>query len=238
MIQCAPITVGIGAPAGCTRCAPFLEATYLSVAEITSSLEAACGADGVALTGPEPFSHPQLPAVIAACREAGFVRIALETDGGALGVHGNAPGVLHAGVHHLWIRVLGADDATHDARIGRPGRSAAARLGMVSYRAAALEAGRTVAVTAIVPVCSHLLPELPAVVVECGARGFDGVRLVFAGLLPGSASAVIAAACDTGMVNRIWVSTDGMLPLPATHRLHGVPDGASTLGVPDGGDDR
>ena len=43
-----------------------------------------------------------------------------------------------------------------------------------------------------------------------------------AGPLPDSAAGVVAAACDTGMVNRLWVETDGNLPLPDSHRLHAV----------------
>ncbi|MBN2247221.1 MAG: hypothetical protein JW733_00830 [Coriobacteriia bacterium] len=230
MIDLVPIAVGSGSPAGCTRCAPIPDAAYLSVSDIAAALAAARGTHGVALVGPEPFSHPELPRVIAACRDAGFKRIALETDGSALAVHGNAPGVLHAGVRHLWVRVLGAHDAAHDERIGRPGRGAAARAGCAAYRAAALEMGRAVVVTAVVPVCRHTLPELHAIVAECGARGFDAVRLVSTGPLSASAEAMIEAACDTGMVNRIWVSTDGSLPLPASHRLHGVADGVASGG--------
>lgn len=236
MIDLVSIAVGTGAPAGCTRCAPVSDATYLPVSEIAAALSAVGGAAGVTLTGPEPFSHPELPALIAACRDAGFSRIALESDAGALAVPGNAPGVLHAGVRHLLVRVLGADDATHDERIGRSGRASAARVGVAAYRAAALESGRAIVVTAVVPVCRHTLPELPAIVAECGARGFDAVRLVSAGRLPDSAATVIAAACDTGMVNRIWVATDGSLPLPDSHRLHGVADGAGArLTSDDGG---
>lgn len=238
MIRFATITVGSGASATCLRCAPAVDAGYAAVEEIAASLEGARGADGVdgiALVGPEPFSHPELPALIAAARGAGFTRIALETDGGALAVHGNAAGVLHAGVRQLWVRVLGATGQAHDERIGRPGRSAAARAGVAAYRAAAQEAALPIAVTAIVPVCRHTLPELPSIVAECGARGFDAVRLVTAGPLPGSADTVIAAACDTGMVNRIWVSTDGVLPLPQTHYLHGDADGAPVPVVDGGG---
>ncbi|MHB8740873.1 MAG: hypothetical protein ACYC62_06845 [Coriobacteriia bacterium] len=205
------------------------------MSEVSASLAALPDAEGVVLTGPEPFFHPELPALIAACRDAGFSRIALETDAGALAAHGNAAGVLHAGVRHLWVRVLGADDATHDERIGRPGRAAAARVGVAAYRTAALEAACPVVVTAIVPVCRHTLPELPAIVAECGTHGFDAVRLVSAGPLPGSAASVIAAACDTGMVNRTWVATDSALPLPDSHRLHGDADGAALVASDDGG---
>ncbi len=232
MIPFISIATGTGAPAHCTRCVSATETAYRPLPDIVAALEGIRGEDGVALVGPEPFSHPELPSVIAACRDAGYRRIALETDGGALALHGNAAGVLHAGVQHLWVRVLGADDAAHDERVGRAGRGSAGRAGVAAYRAAALETGRAVVVTAVVPVCRHTLPELPSIVAACATRGFDAVRLVGAGPLPGSAGALVAAACDTGMVNRLWVCTDGTLPLPATHVLHGVPDGADHGGEP------
>ncbi len=237
MIDFHPVSIGDGAACGCVRCGPAPEAAYASVAEVEARLTAvrpAPGAPsdpgrsiagGVALVGPEPFAHPELPALVAMCRRAGFARIALETDGSALAAHGNAVGVLHAGVRHLWVRVLGADDATHDALGGHPGRGAASRLGVAAYLEAAATTGVTVAVTAVVPVCEHTLGELPAVVAACAQRGFHAVRLEAAGSLPSRAATVVAAACDTGMVNRVWVSTDGALLLPETHRLHGEPDG-------------
>ncbi len=238
MIDFHPISIGDGAPCGCVRCGLVPEASYAPIAEVEARLTAVrtapgapadpgstVTAGGVALVGPEPFAHPELPALVAACRRAGFSRIALETDGSALAAHGNAAGVLHAGVRHLWVRVLGAENATHDALVGRPGRGAASRLGVTAYLEAASATGVTVAVTAVVPVCVHTLGDLPAIVAACAQRGFHAVRLEAAGLLPSQAATVIAAACDTGMVNRVWVSTDGALPLPETHRLHGEPDG-------------
>lgn len=251
MIDFHPIPVGTGTPCGCVRCGSAPEVSYASVAAVEAHLagvraaaggtrgETAAGsAYGVALTGPEPFAHPELPALVAACRRAGFSRIAVETDGAALVAHGNAAGVLHAGVRHLWVRVLGADDATHDGLTGRPGHGAASRAGVAAYSEAAAMMGATVAITAVVPVCRHTLGELPAIVASCAPRGFHAVRLESAGPVPSQAAAVIAAACDTGMVNRIWVSTDGTLPLPETHGLHGAPDGAPVASGPREGDAR
>lgn len=252
MIDFHPIAVGTGEPCGCARCRTAPGVSYAAVEEITALLAAipsatagpeepgslVASAHGVALTGPEPFAHPELPALIAACRRAGFSRIALETDGSALAVHGNAAGVLHAGVRHLWVRVLGADDATHDTVAGRPGRAGASRAGVSAYLEAAATAGVMVAVTAVVPVCAHTLGGLPAIVAACAQRGFHAVRLEAAGPLAARASTIIAAACDTGMVNRIWVSTDGALPLPVTHRLHGASDGGPTAPLSEGGGTR
>lgn len=238
MIDFHPIPVGAGVPCGCVRCGAAPGVSFASVVAVEALLARVCAtadgvpgetaagpAYGVALTGPEPFAHPELPSLVAACRRAGFSRIALETDGAALAAHDNAAGVLHAGVRHLWVRVLGADDATHDALTGRPGRRAASRAGVAAYSEAAAMMGAMVAITAVVPVCRHTLDAVPAIVAACAEGGFHAVRLDVAGSLPVQAAAVIAAACDTGMVNRTWVSTDGALPLPETHRLHGEPDG-------------
>ncbi len=251
MIDFRPIPVGAGVPCRCVRCGAAPEVSYASVAAIEALLagmhataggargETTAGpAYGVALTGPEPFAHPELPALVAACRRTGFSRIAVETDGAALAAHDNAAGVLHAGVRHLWVRVLGADDAAHDGLTGRPGRGAASRLGVATYLEAAAATGVTVAVTAVVPVCRHTLGDLSAIVAACARRGFHAVRLEAAGPVPAQSAPVIAAACDTGMVNRTWVSTDGMLPLPDTHRLHGAPDGGPVALEPEGGDAR
>ena len=100
MIDFHPIAVGTGAPCACVRCGAVPEASYASVAAIEALLagvpamadgargETTAGpAYGVALTGPEPFAHPELPALVAACRRAGFSRIAVETDGAALAAH-------------------------------------------------------------------------------------------------------------------------------------------------------
>jgi hypothetical protein len=78
--------------------------------------------------------------------------------------------------------------------------------------------------TALIPVCWHNINALPEIIARVAQTGFHAARLTAAGDLPAHAARLIAAACDTGMVNRLWTETDGVLPLPETHALHGVPE--------------
>jgi len=225
VIGFAPIYLGDGPVSGCVRCGAPSAPGYLPVEAIAAAVAGVLPADGVALSGPEPFAHPDLPRVVAACRDAGVSRIAIETDGGALSVPGNAHGVLLSGVRHLWVRVLGSSDEMHDTLAGKRGIAQAMRAGVAGYLANAETERLQVAVTAIVPVCGHNLGELPAIVAYCAAHGFHAARLLAAGALPSSAETIVAAACDTGMVNHLWVAVDESLPLPPSHRLHGEVDG-------------
>ena len=220
--------VGAGEPLGCVRCSPRGSTTYYPltdilarVAEIAESWQQAPGPN-VMLGGPDPFGHPELPAIVAGCVKHGAERICIETDGGALSVQGNAEGALASGVRHLHVRVLAAAEPVSDDLSGRLGLVRDAKAGVRAFLTAAEGQGTAVAVTAIMPVCSHSLGALPPSVGAVAAWPVHAVRLVAAGPLPDSAAGVVAAACDTGMVNRLWVETDGTLPLPNSHRLHAV----------------
>lgn len=232
MLTFDSIRVGDGEPLHCLRCAHAAPPAYHSAAAIAERIRAAAAAwegqpgPNIALTGPDPFGHPELPALIAACAEAGAERIALETDGGALGAYRNAEGVLRAGVRHLWLRVLAAGPLG-DELSGHRELGASAHAGLRAYLDAAERDGAVVAVTTLVPVCRHNLAALPATVAALASWSVHAVRLsATSAPLPSSAAGVIAAACDTGMVNRLWVETDGVLPLPDSHRLHAVGEGA------------
>lgn len=244
MLRFATVAVGEGPATACVRCAATAPAVYRDVADIETELHAivADWHDGpgpnVTLGGPEPFGHPDLPSVVAACTGVGVRRIAIETAGDPLAVHGNAPGILHAGVTHVDVRVP-ALGILGDELTGRPGAVARAEAGVRLYVAAAQERSRPAVVTVVVPVCSHNVRELPATIAGLALWGVDAVRLVRGGgsRLPDSAEAFVSAACDTGMVNRLWVETDGSLPLPVTHYLHDVtlsPSAAHATGTPPG----
>lgn len=232
MLRFDSIRVGDGEPLHCLHCAQGVPSAYHSAAAIAERIRAATAAweghpgPNVVLTGPDPFGHPELPALIAACAEAGAERIALETDGGALGAYRNAEGVFRAGVRHLWLRVLAAGPLG-DELSGHRDLGASVKAGLRTYLDVADRDGAVAAVTALVPVCCHNLAVLPATVAALASWGVHAVRLSSTSApLPSSAAGVIAAACDTGMVNRLWVETDGTLPLPGSHRLHAVRDGA------------
>lgn len=233
MLEFVRVEVGEGSPPGCSRCAPAVPATYHDLDRLAEDIAHAVRtpsgsvAQGLLLSGPDPFSHPALPAVVEACVSTGVPRIGIETAGTALSVHGNAAGVLAAGVRHLFVRVLSGDAATHDGLVGRPGALSGALAGIATYRAAAVEAGVPCVVTGVVPVCRHVRDALPLTVAALARAGVDAVRLVEGRDPGGQAAAAIAAACDTGMVNRVWVEVSPALPLPASHALHVLDPGVS-----------
>jgi len=234
VVEFVRIEVGEGAPVRCARCAPTAVSESRTTDSILAEISAASAAWGdrpgpnILLAGSEPFTHPELPALVATCVEVGAERIGLETEGGALAAHGNAAGVLGAGVRHLQVVVLAADDAIAESLTGRPGRMLAVKAGVAAYLEAAREAGVAVVVTAVVPLCHHTLPALAQTVGLLASWGVHAVRLVPGDEpLPDSASVMIAAACDTGMVNHTWVEVADGVPLPATHRLHALTIGSA-----------
>ena len=234
MLRFVEIAVGAGSPLSCVRCAAPLPADYSPLSILTPQIEAAAGrwttgpGPNILLVGPEPFAHPELPALVGVCVRAGVERIGIETDGGALAAHGNAAGALSAGVTNIIVRVLAADDDRSAAMTGRPGLARQVAEGVRAYRGAAERTGAHVAITAAVPVCRHNVEHLPSTVAELARWDLDAVRLTSASSAnsAGGVSALVAAACDTGMVNRLWVEVEPSLPLPDTHALHRVETGA------------
>ncbi len=231
MIPFARVSLGEADGLACIRC-PRRDATArmralhdikAEVTEVVDEWTASTGPN-VVFMGFEPFKHPDLPAIIAQAREAGAERIALETDGVALALERNARGALDAGVRHLTVTML-ATGALGDALIGRPGHADAALAGIGTFIRIAGEAGVSVAVGARIAVCPHNVAALPVTVADLAAAGVGAVTLVGGDQAERVDPAIIAAACDTGTVNRVWVEVTG-LSLPPSHRLHMVGAGA------------
>lgn len=236
VLEFVEIPVGAGASLRCARCGAAPEPAYHATADVAARI-AAVAADwtvgpgpNLTLTGPEPFDHPALPDLVIACQTAGVERICIETDGRALAIPANAEGAVGAGVTHMRVRLLSADPGTADKVSGRPGLLAATGAGVAAVRAAAERQGVMVVITAAVPVCAHNLDTVPATVGQLSAWGVDAVRLLAAGALPARSADILAAACDTGMVNRLWVECAPDLPLPASHELHRVEEPVGRVG--------
>ncbi|MHB1341945.1 MAG: hypothetical protein ACYC77_01075 [Coriobacteriia bacterium] len=225
MIPFAHIRLGEGAGPVCLRCARtapvpgFRSGTDVTaeIREVAETWTAPVGPN-LLLDGFEPFSHPELPALISAAANAGVARIGLETDGGALAQGVNAPGAFRSGVRHLRVRTLGIGRVADDLA-GRPGLSASLLAGVQAFLDAASVAGEKVAVAAVIPVCPHNLDMLPSTVAALADAGVQSISLVGNGEVGPPAAVVIAAACDTGTVNRVWVDVMD-LPLPNEYRDH------------------
>jgi hypothetical protein len=182
--------------------------------EITRACEGWQGGPGpnVLLAGAEPFGHPQLPALVGAAREAGCQRIGIETDAIALRSEQNAHGSVSAGVRHLRVRMLGGTPGLHDALVGAPGALEATLAGVDTFRACAAAGEHAVDVVAVIPLCRHNVHDAPAAVGRAVEHGVDRVivEVADAGLGIASSAPWARAACDTGVVNGVWVEVAGL----------------------------
>lgn len=219
MLGFVSVSLGSGSPVRCTRCRGAAPAvTYRPASDVIAEItEVAQGwpvgpGPNVALGGPEPFGHPELPSLVAGAAKAGVVRLRLESDASALVSPANASGSIAAGVRHLRFRLLGGSPGVHDALAGEAGALDATSEGVRAFAAAAGEQGAAVSVTALVPVCRHNVRDLPAAVGAAVDAGADEVTLLVddGGLDARAAVPWIMAACDSGVVNGVWVEVDGL----------------------------
>jgi len=219
VLRFVKVSLGSGHPPRCSRCGgPVGHVSHRPVPEVADEMDAIVRAwdegpgPNVELTGPEPFAHPDLPALVSAAGRAGVRRLRLATDAVALVSPGNASGCVAAGVRHLAVTLLGGSAGVHDALTGGPGALEATLAGVNSYVAAADAQEAAVCVTARVPVCRHNVRDLVATVGAAVQAGADGVEISIAdgGLDLASALPWITAACDTGIVNAVWVEVDGV----------------------------
>jgi hypothetical protein len=220
VIRFAEVAMGSGDACRCVRChGGLVEPTYRPLDEIVAEVSTACdgwqGRPGpnIRLVGAEPFGHPGLPSIVAAAVAAGCQRLGVDTDGIALRSPSNAGGALMAGVRHVRFGLLGGTAGLHDALAGAPGSLDATVEGIHSYVSLAATERVDVSLTAVVPVCRHNFRDLPAaaaLAVECGA---DAIHLRVESDGDADLDAVvpwIVAACDTGVVNGVWVEVEGV----------------------------
>lgn len=230
MISFADVVIGDGDAVRCARCVPGAVVQYrgpddvlASVGEVAQSWCAGPGPN-VVFGGAEPFSHPQLPVLVAGAASLGFERIGLRTDGGALSVDGNALGVIHAGVRLIEIVVLG-DQGVHDDLTGAVGGFALAGHGARAFLDAGRENGAAVTLTGWIPVCRHNIAALPGAVAALAEMGAACVELSVSERAREAVgfTSWLSAAFETGMVNGVWVyiREPGGHPASAVG-LHGV----------------
>lgn len=224
MIAFAELAIGSGGLLNCSRCAGSVQRSPRPLAELAPALvQIAAGWDpgpgpNVVLTGFEPFSHPELPAVISTAIDLGFERVRLSTDAGALGVGGNASGIVAAGVRQLEVVVLGPDAQTHDALAGRPGLHASMVAGLGALWSAVEDAGCDFFLCGRVPICAHNVDRLAETVASLAGRGAMAVTLDMGGRSLGERGArQLAAAIEIATVNSVavFVPGDSSWDLPA-----------------------
>lgn len=208
MIAFQTVSTGTGDLLGCRLCGAGSAGEHTPAQDVLAAIAdvRSRGAENVMLAGSEPFRHPALPALVAACAEAGFARIAMLTDAGALTIPENASGALEAGLRHIHVPLFGPDAPSHDAACAS-GRFAQTTAGVEGFLAAATRAAASVALVGVLPLCEHTLASAPAIVATFARLGALAVRIVPAPGVDADAPEV-RAAFETGMVNGVWVWVD------------------------------
>lgn len=213
MIGYHRVLIGEGGTASCSACMRGSGAPHMfrPVEDIVREVALVGGEtpvpDGVLFTGCEPFSHPHLPRIVDAARQAGIERVCLRTDAGALSRSDNARGALAAGVTHIDV-VLVADSEDHDRLTGIRGLASACASGVLAFKEAAEATGRRVAVTGRVPLCRHNVHLAAHAVARLAALGAVAVCLDTTHVRPGDL-AHVSAALDTAAVNGVHAWADG-----------------------------
>ncbi|MBI5230774.1 MAG: hypothetical protein HY876_01270 [Coriobacteriales bacterium] len=238
MLQFIDISLG-HSNATCARCGPpgaeDPRAAREVIAEIAEVSDAWCTAPGpnIGLTGFEPFRHPDIQEIVDACVRMGADRIRLDTEARALTDAETSMSVLAAGVRHLRVVLLGATGSQHDSLASSPGSFIAALDGVQTFTATARNVNARVHVTALIDVCTHNLKAVPDTVTVAARTGVSDVliRVSDPSLDLRSAAPWLEAACDTGIVNAVWVEVEGIpfgmatgweLHLASTYRaVHG-----------------
>lgn len=217
MILFEPVAIGTGGVARCARCARSegppvarpddTDAVRERIIAAVRSWDRRPGPN-VELVGFEPFSHPELPAIVRLARDLGVERLMIRTDAGALALGRNAEGVLDAGVR-LFEIVLLADGPSHDALTGRPGLFDAACEGVARVRDVAQRAGLAIALTGLVPVCRHTAVHAAEASGRLAALGCAAVHVDASAARPSDAVHV-RAAVETAAANGCAASVSGL----------------------------
>lgn len=134
--------------------------------------------DEVTFTGGEPSLVAELPGLVAEARAAGFRRVGLQTNGGALAADGVLATLAEAGLTDLHVSLHGATAAPHDHVVGRAGAFDQLLASIGSATSAGLD---VVATTVVVRSNYRNLQELPRLLLALRIRGWQVAFPVGAG---------------------------------------------------------
>jgi uncharacterized radical SAM superfamily Fe-S cluster-containing enzyme len=189
--------------------------TPASVDDVLAKLTAIRASDPVAIDvsfeGFEPFAHPELPRLVEGALEAGFERVRLTTDAGALAMGGNAAGSLAAGVRHVRFVLLGSTAGKHDSAAWQPGLFDLVERGVAMFRAAAADSGERVCVSALIPVCAHNVEVCPQTVATACRFGASYIEIDVAPSARASGGH-IESALDSATMNGVGAVVRGWTP--------------------------
>ena len=227
MLAFRQVPMAAGAEATCRRCAGPDAHAAVDAVGIDSRLQDALPVEadtGVFFTDTGSLGLDGLVRLAGEAARSGASRIALRTSGRPLRDIQAAEALVRSGVRVLEVLFLGPGPEQHDALAGVPGGFDAAADSVVLVNEAAAALGVRVALRGRIPVCRHNLHDAPATVMRLAELGVSSMVLACDPALDVRRSADwVAAACDTGTVNRIWVAVCGMSgPALGDKALHAV----------------
>jgi hypothetical protein len=226
MLAFRQVSMAAGAEATCQRCAAPVAHAATDAAGMDSRLQDALRVetDGLFFTETGSLDLDGLVRLVGEAARSGVSRIALRTSGRPLADVNAAQALVKSGVRVLEVVFLGPGPEQHDSLAGVPGGFDAAADSVALLTEAAAALGVRVALRGRIPVCRHNLHDAPATVMRLAELGVSSMVLACDPALDVRRSAEwVAAACDTGTVNRVWVAVSGM-PEPALgdKALHAV----------------
>ena len=220
------ILLGTGGVASCVQCARGAEAPSEGPREgprprageeiLAEIAGLPAEVRDVALTGFEPFAHPDLPRLVAAvCERAqklGGGRLMLQTDGGALAVGDNAQGAARAGARVFEIVYHSGDADADDALTGRPGLARARQAGIAELRRVAqAEPDLRLMVCGVARLCRHGSrgAALESIAQAAVRDGLDALRICADGSGAAPDAAQLARAAEVLVPAGVWLFGDG-----------------------------
>jgi hypothetical protein len=191
------IVIGEAAPA-CPRCASSQTVAYRDPSEVAT--EATDAGSAVALVGADAIGFDGLEEVVRAMVAAGAARIRADVAPGPIA--GQAQRLVGLGIRQFRFDLTPA--ASDPCLVDE------LRTAVEAVRAAGEEAVARIAVSGSFDVCRHTLQHAPVAVMQAKEAGLSAVvlRVTDASLDLAQATPWLRAACDTGMVNALWVDVE------------------------------
>jgi len=232
LLRFTDIMLGDNGGTWCRRCHGAREETLRNPADVIADVRAAVDSwdaapgPNIALAGAEPFRHPAIATVVADAVEAGAQRIRLDSDCSGFSSATTAEAVIGSGVRHVQFTLLGSMATLHDSLCGTAGAFERTIRGAKTFAEVARASNTPVQLSAHVPVCRHTIRDIAGIVGAAATAGASLVHLALVDehLAPAAAAPWIGAACDTGVVNAVWVEVGGVpFCLAAGWELHLAP---------------
>jgi MoaA/NifB/PqqE/SkfB family radical SAM enzyme len=215
MLAFHEVPLGGGDDVRCRRCpvaaAPSPPEVDAAVQRIDDVLAGEAAQAGVFFTGIGSVDQQDLLRLVEHAARSGVQRIGVRISGRPLSAPMAAEDLLRRGARIVEVTFLGSCADTHDRLAGSPGGLDAAFAAVRNVLDAGERLGVRVAVRGRVPVCRHNLQDLPATVMSLAQSGVSSILLACDETLdPRRSADWVAAACDTGTVNRVWVAVSGL----------------------------